>query len=222
VRFAPLIGGRLAVILAGITLVSGCAVSPSSRVETPAASSDGSPASEVKSNQPTIAAPVPGAAGDAHSASDAQPPRPGSPSTPPLPSVSAQAVTHALALIGSPYRYGGTGASGIDCSGLVRYSYQLVGITLPRATGEQRAATRRLPPAEALRAGDLVFFSRGKTALHVGIFAGDGRFVHAATRGGGVRLETLAAPHWRQRFLEARRVAPLDGDADIAAVADRH
>jgi cell wall-associated NlpC family hydrolase len=138
-----------------------------------------------------------------------------------LPSLGAQAVTHALGLIGSPYRYGGMGPSGIDCSGLVRYSYQLVGITLPRATGEQRAATRRLPPAEALRAGDLVFFSRGKTALHVGLFAGDGRFVHAATRGGGVRLETLAAPHWRQRFLEARRVAPPDGDPEISAVADR-
>lgn len=208
-----MVGRRLAVIFAGIAVVSGCAVAPSPRIDEPAPSSDRSPASDVASKDGGVTVSVPGMAVDTSTASDARQPPPGLPPPSPLPNLGAQAVTHALRLIGSPYRYGGTGPSGIDCSGLVRYSYQLAGVTLPRATGEQRAATRRLPSSEAMRAGDLVFFSRGKTALHVGIFAGEGRFVHAATRGGGVRLETLAAPHWRQRFLEARRVAPPDGES---------
>jgi len=199
---------RLAVAIVAFAVVAGCAVFPSSRTDEPARSStDRAPASDARSGDTGVADAVPGPIGDSAAPID--------PQRPPLPSLGAQAVTHALGVIGSPYRYGGTGLSGFDCSGLVRYSYQLAGVALPRATGEQRDATRRLPPSEPLQAGDLVFFTRGKSALHVGIFAGDGRFVHAATRGGGVRLEPLAAPHWRRRFLEARRVAGSDSTAAL-------
>jgi len=196
------------VILAGIAVVSGCAVSPSPRTDAPSTPDKKAMAADARSRDDGIGVALPGVTIGSTSPFDAQQPPRETPT--PLPSLGAQAVTHALGLIGSPYRYGGTSPSGFDCSGLVRYSYQLAGLSLPRATGQQRETTRRLPPTEALQAGDLVFFSRGKTALHVGIFAGDGRFVHAATHGGGVRLESLATPHWRQRFLEARRVAPSD------------
>lgn len=207
-RFESLGGVRLFVILAGIAVVSGCAVTPSPRTGDAATSEEKPLAADTASRDDGLGVPLPGVTIGSTTPFDAQQPPPESP--PPLPSLGAQAVTHALGLIGSPYRYGGTSPSGFDCSGLVRYSYQLAGLSLPRATGQQRETTRRLPPTEALQAGDLVFFSRGKTALHVGIFAGEGRFVHAATRGGGVRLDSLATPHWRQRFLEARRVAPSD------------
>jgi cell wall-associated NlpC family hydrolase len=205
VRLAPLPGGRLAAAIATMAFVSGCAVSPSPRVDAPAPSPDKRAVSDTRPNDGGGIAPSPGTVGGSPVPSEAEQPRP------PLPGLGAQAVTHALGVIGAPYRYGGTGPSGFDCSGLVRYSYQLAGLSLPRATNEQREVTRRLPPTEPLQAGDLVFFSRGKSALHVGIFAGDGRFVHAATRGGGVRLEALAAEHWRRRFLEARRVQQAGG-----------
>lgn len=183
-------------------------MAPPSPMDKPSPPSGAPTASDTRSADGSIASPVPGKPGSTVPPTEPQP----EPSTLPrqsnLPSLGAQAVTHALGAIGSPYRYGGTSPSGFDCSGLVRYSYGLAGISLPRATGEQREATRRLARTDPLEAGDLLFFSRGRSALHVGIFAGDGRFVHAATRGGGVRLEALSAPHWRQRFLEARRVEP--------------
>ncbi len=198
---------------ATLALVSGCAVSPTPRVEAPSSPSASTPSSASRPPDGSVAVSVLG-----QPESSGRPPGPSTqpPASPPqtsLPSLGAQAVTHALGVIGSPYRYGGVDPAGFDCSGLVRYSFQLAGRSLPRATGEQREATRRLAPSEPLEAGDLVFFTRGRSALHVGIFAGDGRFVHAATRGGGVRLEPLAAPHWRQRFLEARRVEPSAGQA---------
>jgi cell wall-associated NlpC family hydrolase len=201
-------GGRLAAVIAAIALVSGCAVSPTPRTEEPPRPADRSPAPEAAPRDAGVAGAAPGATAGSSST-------PADPRQPTLPSLGAEAVIHALDMIGSPYRYGGTDPSGFDCSGLVRYSYQRAGVALPRATGEQRDATRRLPPSEPLQAGDLVFFTRGRSALHVGIFAGDGRFVHAATRGGGVRLEPLAAPHWRKRFIEARRVAGAERTASM-------
>lgn len=125
--------------------------------------------------------------------------------------LSDEAIVHAVAQIGSPYRFGGTTPAGFDCSGLVLYSYRLAGIDLPRDTREQRRATRRIERSE-VRSGDLLFFARGgrEQALHVGLYVGDGEFVHAAYRGGSVRLERLDSPHWRRTFIEARRVDATD------------
>jgi len=203
-------GGRLGMALSTLALASGCALSPTPRMENPSPPTGDATASGARSPNGSVAVSVLGKPAISPRPADPQPP-PATPGDPRLAGPGAQAVTHALGVIGSPYRYGGVSPSGFDCSGLVRYSFNLAGLSLPRATGEQREATRRLGPSEPLKAGDLVFFSRGRSALHVGIFAGDGRFVHAATRGGGVRLEPLAAPHWRQRLLEARRVDPTDG-----------
>lgn len=127
----------------------------------------------------------------------------------PAPEVSraGDAAIFAMAQLGSPYRYGGTSPAGFDCSGLVRYSYGLAGVSLPRETREQRKVTRRLEPDDEIAAGDLLFFHFGKGgALHVGLYVGNGEFVHAPSSGGKVRLEQFDAPHWRKRFIEARRV----------------
>jgi cell wall-associated NlpC family hydrolase len=117
-----------------------------------------------------------------------------------------KAVAHAREMIGKPYRYGGDTPAGFDCSGLVRYSYSRAGISLPRATGAQRSLATPIP-VRNLRAGDLVFFDQeGKKASHVGLYLGDGRFVHAPSSGGRVRTDSLSADYWKKHFVDARRI----------------
>lgn len=117
-----------------------------------------------------------------------------------------KAVAHAREMIGKPYRYGGDTPAGFDCSGLVRYSYSRAGISLPRATGAQRSLAMPIP-VRNLRAGDLVFFDQeGKKASHVGMYIGNGRFVHAPSSGGKVRTDSLKSEFWKKHFVDARRV----------------
>ena len=117
-----------------------------------------------------------------------------------------KAVGNAGQMIGKPYRYGGDTPAGFDCSGLVRYSYGRIGISMPRATSAQRSATT-LISVRSLRPGDLLFFDQeGKKASHVGIYVGDGRFIHAPSTGGHVRTDSLGADYWKKHFVEARRV----------------
>jgi cell wall-associated NlpC family hydrolase len=121
----------------------------------------------------------------------------------------AQAVRAARAQLGTPYRYGGASPSaGFDCSGLVRWSYAQTGVDLPRDTAAQRRlAATRVRDLSELQPGDLLFYTRGRRGtLHVALFAGDGEFVHAPTSGQAVRADRLDAPHWRARFIEARRL----------------
>jgi cell wall-associated NlpC family hydrolase len=117
-----------------------------------------------------------------------------------------KAVAVAREMIGKPYRYAGDTPAGFDCSGLVRYSYGRAGISMPRATPAQRKGTT-LISARSLRPGDLLFFDQeGKKASHVGIYLGDGRFIHAPSTGGRVRTDSLGADYWKKHFVEARRV----------------
>ena len=119
-----------------------------------------------------------------------------------------RAVVVAREMIGKPYRYAGDTPAGFDCSGLVRYSYGRAGISMPRATPAQRKGTT-LISVRSLRPGDLLFFDQeGKKASHVGIYLGDGRFLHAPRPGAAVRVESVQTPYWRTRFNGARRLDP--------------
>ena len=132
---------------------------------------------------------------------------------PAAPTAEAEAaVRAALDQIGMPYRYGGNGPQGFDCSGLVRYSYRAAGLALPRDTHQQRRLGQRVADPSEWRRGDLLFFTRNRRgALHVALFIGDGEFVHAPSSGGQVRIERVDAPHWRRTFVEARRIIGADG-----------
>lgn len=117
-------------------------------------------------------------------------------------------VTTAMNLLGMPYRRGGTSAeTGFDCSGFVRAIYsQTVGLVLPRRADQQAAATQTIDKKE-LQPGDLVFFNTmRRTFSHVGIYIGDGKFVHSPRTGQTVRVEDMQATYWKKRFNGARRV----------------
>jgi len=117
----------------------------------------------------------------------------------------AAALSVAESRIGAPYRYGGTGPDAFDCSGLVAYAYRQAGITLPRTAAQQYAAVTPVRKRE-LRPGDLVFFRvDGRSVGHVGIYAGDERFVDAPQTGGTVRMANLDDSWYRQRYVGAGR-----------------
>ena len=117
----------------------------------------------------------------------------------------AAALLAAESRIGTAYRYGGSGPDAFDCSGLVAYAYQQVGVSVPRTAAQQYALARPVPRSE-LRPGDLVFFRlSGREVSHVGIYAGDGQFVHAPQTGGQVGTANLDDEWYRQRYAGAGR-----------------
>jgi cell wall-associated NlpC family hydrolase len=118
------------------------------------------------------------------------------------------ALVYAMAYVGVPYQRGGTGfEQGVDCSGFVQVTFwESAGIRLPRRSVEQAQATQAIEP-DALEPGDLVFFNtQGQSFSHVGIYVGQGRFIHSPRTGAQVRLERLDDRYWRSRFDGARRV----------------
>jgi cell wall-associated NlpC family hydrolase len=122
---------------------------------------------------------------------------------------SANAVLmRALGLVGTPYRYGGnTPESGFDCSGLVNYVFRdMLDLRLPRTSRELAAIQGPRIAPDRLAPADLVFFGRGGEVSHVGIYVGEGRFVHAPRTGGTVRLDRLDGPWWRDHYTGAKRV----------------
>ena len=114
---------------------------------------------------------------------------------------------HAMSMIGKPYTWGGGNPTeGFDCSGLVHFVFgQALGVRLPRRAadmGRVGASVHR----KQLRAGDLVFFdTRGSRNSHVGVYIGEGRFVHAPSAGKQIRVARLDNPYWTRRFNGARR-----------------
>lgn len=115
------------------------------------------------------------------------------------------ALSVAESRIGAPYRYGGAGPDAFDCSGLVAYAYRQAGVTLPRTAAEQYAAVTPVPRRE-LVPGDLVFFRvNGRSVGHVGIYAGEERFVDAPQTGGTVRMASLDDRWYRERYVGAGR-----------------
>jgi cell wall-associated NlpC family hydrolase len=137
---------------------------------------------------------------------------------------SAEVVVHALGLVDVPYRYGGRTPAGFDCSGFVGYVFsQSAGLVLPRRADEMGRMGETLARAD-LAPGDLVFFNTlGRGYSHVGIYVGEGQFVHAPARRGRVRVDRLSDPYWTARYNGARRlggaVSPPVATATVAAEA---
>jgi hypothetical protein len=113
-----------------------------------------------------------------------------------------EAAALAANLVGAPYRFGGAAPDGFDCSGLVWYVYRTVGIGLPRTAAEQRAAVRPVD-VDHLQPGDLLFFQT--PANHVGVYVGDGEFVHAPATGRTVERARVKSPFFLLGFAGAGR-----------------
>ena len=117
-------------------------------------------------------------------------------------------VVNAMGFLGVPYRRGGTSQeNGFDCSGFVRHMFEKsVGLVLPRRAEEQAKVTEEINRSD-LKPGDLVFFNTMKrTFSHVGIYVGDGKFIHAPRPGKAVRVDDMREAYWQKRFNGARRV----------------
>lgn len=114
----------------------------------------------------------------------------------------------AVALVGTPYRYGGASPKeGFDCSGLVHYAFAQAGLAVPRTSQEQFRAARKIS-TRAAAPGDLVFFQDQKKLSHVGIYLGGGRFVHAPESGRSVEIGRLDTPYYQEHLVAVGRLAP--------------
>lgn len=128
-------------------------------------------------------------------------------------------VVTAMGFLGVPYRRGGNSLeTGFDCSGFVRAMYeQTLGLLLPRRAQEQAAATQSIEKSD-LQPGDLVFFNTlRRTFSHVGIYVGDGKFIHSPKPGAQVRIEDMGKSYWATRFDGARRVMVAEPTPQQAA-----
>jgi cell wall-associated NlpC family hydrolase len=130
-------------------------------------------------------------------------------------------VISAMNFLGVPYRRGGTSAEdGFDCSGFTRHIFEMsLGLMLPRRVDEQASAPGlQAVKRDDLKPGDLVFFNTLKrTFSHVGIYVGDGKFIHSPRSGAKVRVEDMRYAYWSKRFTGARRAEPLRTAAVIDA-----
>jgi cell wall-associated NlpC family hydrolase len=125
-------------------------------------------------------------------------------------SAAGDIVISAMGVLGLPYKRGGNSFdTGFDCSGFVKALYaQTLGKVLPRSAAEQAAQTTSIEKAE-LQPGDLVFFNTMRRAFsHVGIYVGEGKFIHSPKPGAQVRIEDMHTGYWDKRYDGARRVEP--------------
>ncbi|TQK02993.1 MULTISPECIES: C40 family peptidase [unclassified Herbaspirillum] len=122
---------------------------------------------------------------------------------------ASELATQALAMLGINYRYGGNSPdTGLDCSGLVRYVFKEAwGTDLPRTSAEISRVGEKIGK-DNLQPGDLVFYNTLRRSFsHVGIYLGDGKFIHSPSSGGQVRIESMDESYWKKRFSGARRIA---------------
>ena len=140
-------------------------------------------------------------------------------------SSASELIGNAMVFLGVNYRYGGSSPeTGFDCSGFVRATFEKArGYVLPRRAAEQAAVTQKIAKEE-LKPGDLVFFNTmRRTFSHVGIYIGEGKFIHAPSTGSSVRVDDMNASYWTKRFNGARRVAEANklSSADMQALANQ-
>ena len=120
--------------------------------------------------------------------------------------MGAVAARTAERFVGIPYQWGGNNVvEGMDCSGFVRAVYNLCGVNIPRNSREQFRVGENVGRVD-LKDGDLVFFGSSEDAInHVGIYVGNGRFVHAPRRGDEIKVTSLDDPYFAKKYVGARR-----------------
>ena len=178
-----------------------CAASLSSYAQSAPATAIAGPAQTATATSPTQLGPF----GDDLIVSPAKP----AAETPKLGERIQGLLAKAMTLLGTPYRWGGEDPErGLDCSGLVGYVFRTaLGIEVPRVSRQMFHSGEAVADRSALTPGDLVFFGRRGRVNHVGIYVGDGRFLHAPSRGKDVRVDSLLSGYWSGRFVQGRRVA---------------
>lgn len=138
-----------------------------------------------------------------------RPPQPPPLAAPPVaspPSIGDDIAVRAISQLGKPYIWGGADLTGFDCSGLVRFIYDQVGIPVPRTAAEQFSAAKPID-LTGLKPGDLLFFrTQGRRISHVAIYTGEGRFVHAPRTGQPVEFRELDDEYYRPRLAGAGRL----------------
>ena len=137
--------------------------------------------------------------------------------------LSQNVLIQAMSLEGSRYKLGGNSPeTGFDCSGFVNYVFnQAANVELPRTTGGLSRVGQSVAPNE-LQPGDLVFFNTRSSAYsHVGIYIGDGDFIHAPRAGKTVTIENMASGYWQQHFNGAKRIDEIQQSKDIHYESDR-
>jgi cell wall-associated NlpC family hydrolase len=128
------------------------------------------------------------------------------PAEPVIASIGNEIALRAISQLGKPYIWGGADLTGFDCSGLVRFIYDQVGIPVPRTAAEQYSAAKPIELA-GLKPGDLLFFrTQGQRISHVAIYTGEGRFIHAPRTGSPVEFRMLDDEYYRARLAGAGRL----------------
>jgi cell wall-associated NlpC family hydrolase len=135
---------------------------------------------------------------------------------------ASELVLSAMNFLGVPYKRGGDSAEeGFDCSGFTRHIFELsIGMVLPRRADQQAQQAGLLAVArDELKPGDLVFFNTMRRAFsHVGIYVGEGKFIHAPRAGAEVRVEDMRQAYWTNRYNGARRAGQAALPANASAV----
>lgn len=123
-------------------------------------------------------------------------------------SLGNELAIRAISLVGHPYRYGGADLDGFDCSGLVVFIHEQLGLRVPRTAADQHKAARKVARAQ-LEPGDLLFFrTQGRRISHVGVYVGNSRFVHAPQSGRLIELRSIDDAYYGRHLVEAGRLWP--------------